>query len=307
MGRTHYDVLGITPTATTTLIRAAYRARIREVHPDNGGSESEAALVNEAFGILADEHTRRDYDLTLAVDHAPAAPAPSAPGASFRSEQSSQPYEPEAFRPSGVSTPLWKRGNTARNAVGIAVVWILIAVLMGALATQRADSLGIVQPSVAGFFLATAPLAPLFLIITKARWWWVLLSCFGYTLFCGSQSISGHGAVMLTVTLVAAIAIRVIIARGRRTEALEVVGDFWAACANPELSGWFVARSISDRQTCLVQLLDVVGAGRAETSAMLWGNHPAGTYVIADLTTSPASVLLSVTSAQMKAAKKSRR
>jgi hypothetical protein len=41
-------VLGVGPTATTSEIRAAYRAKMTRAHPDRGGSNAEAARLTAA-------------------------------------------------------------------------------------------------------------------------------------------------------------------------------------------------------------------------------------------------------------------
>jgi hypothetical protein len=46
-------VLGLNATADDAAIREAHRRRIRQTHPDVGGSAREAALVNEAFDALS--------------------------------------------------------------------------------------------------------------------------------------------------------------------------------------------------------------------------------------------------------------
>lgn len=311
MGRSYYDVLGITPTASLTLIRAAYKARIREAHPDAGGSEAEAALVNEAYDVLSDEHARFAYDQT--VDQSAATPAggasysPSTPPPSYATAES-RPTEPEHFRPTDAArTPLWRRGTTAKTLLIAGALWLVAAITLGLLSAARADIFDIPQPGVAGFLTAALPAAIIALILTRAKLWLTGAAVLGYGIFCASQSVSGYGSLMLIVTAAASLAMRIALRAARKDAALEVVGDFWAACAHPDLSGWFIARSMQDRQTCLVQLVDVSGEGRPDTSAMLWGNHAPGTYVIADMSSSPATVLMTVTAAEMTLAKKSRK
>ena len=47
-----YQVLGIRPGADLTEIKAAYRKRMMQCHPDKGGSDAEAKMVNAAFEML---------------------------------------------------------------------------------------------------------------------------------------------------------------------------------------------------------------------------------------------------------------
>jgi molecular chaperone DnaJ len=71
--RTHYDVLGVSRTATAAQVREAYRSLARIHHPDHapgvdvGGpvSASEMASINEAYRVLSDAARRVQYDRSL--------------------------------------------------------------------------------------------------------------------------------------------------------------------------------------------------------------------------------------------------
>ena len=67
--RTHYDVLGVSRTATQDDIRRAYRALARNLHPDVASSSAHASLamseVNSAWSVLSDPKRRREYDRSL--------------------------------------------------------------------------------------------------------------------------------------------------------------------------------------------------------------------------------------------------
>jgi len=68
---THYDVLGVTPSADIAEIREAYRERAREHHPDRAASSgrSDGAIsmpaINEAYRVLNDPARRSVYDADL--------------------------------------------------------------------------------------------------------------------------------------------------------------------------------------------------------------------------------------------------
>ncbi|MFM8531281.1 MAG: J domain-containing protein [Ilumatobacteraceae bacterium] len=69
---THYDVLGVRPTASADEIRAAYRQRAREAHPDAlaGSSavpsnQADMAAINAAWHALSDPGRRAVYDASL--------------------------------------------------------------------------------------------------------------------------------------------------------------------------------------------------------------------------------------------------
>lgn len=61
-----YDTLGVQPDATHEQIRASYRARAKQVHPDNldTGNETEFARLQIAHATLADADARSHYDAT---------------------------------------------------------------------------------------------------------------------------------------------------------------------------------------------------------------------------------------------------
>ena len=85
---THYDVLGVAPSANLAEIRDAYRRLAREHHPDRavssdrGGVDAEMSTINEAYRVLSDPTRRVVYDAALrgapASGRGPAAPPPAA-------------------------------------------------------------------------------------------------------------------------------------------------------------------------------------------------------------------------------------
>lgn len=58
---TPYQVLGLTPDASLADIKAAYRQRMMACHPDKGGSDEEAKLVNKAYEALTKRQTWQDW------------------------------------------------------------------------------------------------------------------------------------------------------------------------------------------------------------------------------------------------------
>ncbi|WBB80554.1 J domain-containing protein [Micromonospora sp. WMMD882] len=62
-GRDPYEVLGVPRTAGPEQILAAYRRKVRTVHPDAATGDLHAAtLLNVARDVLSDPETRREYD-----------------------------------------------------------------------------------------------------------------------------------------------------------------------------------------------------------------------------------------------------
>jgi len=77
---TLYEDLGVDPDASTAVIRRAYLARARTVHPDfhadadaatRADAEREMRRLNAAWAVLGDEDQRRTYDDGLRVEARP--------------------------------------------------------------------------------------------------------------------------------------------------------------------------------------------------------------------------------------------
>jgi curved DNA-binding protein CbpA len=63
--RDHYASLGVSPAATADLIKAAYRKKAAQYHPDKNPSPDAATRfreVQEAYEVLSDTERRRAYD-----------------------------------------------------------------------------------------------------------------------------------------------------------------------------------------------------------------------------------------------------
>ena len=60
--KSYYDVLGVGRDATQDEIKKAYRKLAKKYHPDAGGDEEKFKQINEAYGVLSDEDSRKKYD-----------------------------------------------------------------------------------------------------------------------------------------------------------------------------------------------------------------------------------------------------
>lgn len=75
---TLYDILGVEPNAPVEKIRAIYRLKSKQAHPDRkDGNEQLQKLLNEAYEILKDPEKRREYNQQEGL---PLTPRPIKPG-----------------------------------------------------------------------------------------------------------------------------------------------------------------------------------------------------------------------------------
>jgi DnaJ-class molecular chaperone len=77
---TLYDILGVEPNDPLEKIRAIYRLRTREAHPDRGGGNGQLQmLLNEAYEILSDPEKRRKYNERMGLSLKPRPIKPGKP------------------------------------------------------------------------------------------------------------------------------------------------------------------------------------------------------------------------------------
>ena len=60
----YYEILQVHPKASQEMVKKAYRTLMGELggHPDLGGDEEHAKVINEAYTVLGDPELRRAYD-----------------------------------------------------------------------------------------------------------------------------------------------------------------------------------------------------------------------------------------------------
>ena len=60
--RDPYEVLGVADTASSAEIKAAYRALVKQHHPDAGGDDEAILAINAAWEVLRDRDRRAELD-----------------------------------------------------------------------------------------------------------------------------------------------------------------------------------------------------------------------------------------------------
>ncbi|MGP1593959.1 MAG: DnaJ domain-containing protein [Treponema sp.] len=69
----HYEVLGVSRSASDEEIKKAYRAKALQYHPDknqgNAAAEEMFKKINEAYSVLSDKNKRAAYDFSTSTDN----------------------------------------------------------------------------------------------------------------------------------------------------------------------------------------------------------------------------------------------
>lgn len=63
----HFRVLGVPPTASAAEVKAAYRTKAREFHPDAGGAASAFVELQAAYDVLSDPERRATWQAEYAA------------------------------------------------------------------------------------------------------------------------------------------------------------------------------------------------------------------------------------------------
>lgn len=75
-----YAVLGLGPSATAEQVRAAYRAKAKQVHPDRPGGDAESFVaVRRAYDVLRDPVRRAELDRARTRPTVPSPPPAARP------------------------------------------------------------------------------------------------------------------------------------------------------------------------------------------------------------------------------------
>lgn len=162
--KTHYELLGLEPSADADAIKTAFRREIARYHPDKvihlGAEFQEMAAVRAAeltiaYKTLTDAASRADYDASISASHRPH--APHVPAAA-------RPEAPEvaaAPRAEPVDEPLPPVGSKVRFASERADRDVILKRAIAGRVLGIVESLygKIETPAVRGFDLVMVPVA----------------------------------------------------------------------------------------------------------------------------------------------------
>lgn len=159
----HYDVLGVVPSADTATVRQAYLALARQHHPDRpGGDPARMRAINDAWAVLGDPLRRARYDRA----QAPVAPVvpPQPDGETWPTDAGDDLFDDRAFPGGTVRMPGWLSlvpVTLFAMAVGAVVLGLVMSVpaLLG---------LGMVAFVLSCLFFLAAPFVALFAARTGA-------------------------------------------------------------------------------------------------------------------------------------------
>ncbi len=132
----HYEVLGVAPTASVAEIRAAYVALARAHHPDRQhtagtGAQADAASrmarINAAWTVLSDHNRRAAYDARRTASSTPHANVRRPDGTFVPLEDDDDHIDPRLLDDTPTGAPTLRRSLTFLPAVlavaGVAVIF----------------------------------------------------------------------------------------------------------------------------------------------------------------------------------------
>jgi len=263
---TLYDELGIAPTAPASVVKAAFRARMRDLHPDVGGSEAAASSLNEAFEVLSDPRRRAEYDATIT------SPPPTLAQPAGTRANTHTPAPAATYR-----APVHARTRHAlQTAPAIAAVTVWTAIATALLLTQGLT--GITLLPVAVIAVAAAAVAVV-AVLTRSWQVAVIAATVGVAAATNLPRVQGWSVLLAFVTTATAILLSVLRWQQHRTDRHTQADTFWDTLANtPGADAWFVVQTQPEGPVTRALLEHIHRGDRA--TRPLWGEVPVGVYIV---------------------------
>src|SRR5207237_9498763 len=127
-GVTHYEVLGVSVSATSEEIRRAYLRQARLHHPDVGGGERPMQALNRAWAVLGSPKRRRAYDRSLTLGRPAPPPSPTFESGPRAGEDVYVGDEPEPDVPTDLRREILLL--VPAGVLGLAVACFALSVIM---------------------------------------------------------------------------------------------------------------------------------------------------------------------------------
>lgn len=131
----HYGILGLDFDAGPEEVKAAFRARAKQWHPDRSASPYAAQtfrLIEQAHRVLGDPHARAAYDRACLVPASMPPPPANRPPTDATEPQAGPPAAyrpgPSAGRERRVGR---RRGRSVRLSAWLPLIWIAAALIAG--------------------------------------------------------------------------------------------------------------------------------------------------------------------------------
>lgn len=155
----HYEVLGVTPTADEAAVRRAYVALARQHHPDRaGGDAARMRALNEAWATLGDPVRRARYDRAIARSDAQPVTAPPAAARPWRGPDDDDLDLDDRPVHGAVRLPRW----LSLLPVGLFATSVVAFVVGLVLASEAVVALALMAFVLSCLFFLAAPFVALF-------------------------------------------------------------------------------------------------------------------------------------------------
>lgn len=111
--RSHYDILGVKPNASTEEIKKRYRELARTYHPDRNPNTAKLfSDITASYKVLSDPESRATYDAEQALKQRERATGSGKPSASRNPFDTTPPPRKTTPRPAGNDRPPSRNGTT---------------------------------------------------------------------------------------------------------------------------------------------------------------------------------------------------
>ncbi len=132
----YYRVLGLPMDATTSQIKARYKALAKRHHPDHNGSDKAMILINEAYSVLSNPRLRFQYNQSIQNNNKTINKSP------HNTSTTNKPSKAHATKPRSNVTKFRKANNQTSRIFGLAIMALVAILLIIGIAGSLAEVKG---------------------------------------------------------------------------------------------------------------------------------------------------------------------